>query len=286
MPPQIGIYPSQQQETILWISINLLNMSHLLFQYNLTSTDIKPQYISIKAIPLQQDSKISTSFHTLQTIPSTQQNNSSKIAYSSPAYHLIDMKFPIGGRLKQFRNAWQQHGVWEIVNVGIQAKWISSDSLENIERNRRITVQTRALQCEKQLESLIMKELQNKIIEEVEKDTIKWFNAVRAIPKRGRGKQRKITDYSELNDQLQEEHFKMEYIHVLREHLKPFDWMIKIDIENAYHHVTVNNNLKNYLRFKFKDETYRYIGMPSCIKYAPFVFSKTMRPVMKYFREI
>jgi hypothetical protein len=33
-----------------------------------------------------------------------------------------------------------------------------------------------------------MKELQNKIIEEVEEDTIKWFNPVFAIPKRGRGK--------------------------------------------------------------------------------------------------
>jgi hypothetical protein len=78
----------------------------------------------------------------------------------------------------------------------------------------------------------------------------------------------------------------MEDIHVLRELQKPFDWMIKIDIENAYHHVTVNNNLKNYLGFKFKDKTYRYIGMPFGIKHAPFVFNKTMRPVMKYFREI
>ncbi|KAA6402947.1 MAG: putative Transposon Ty3-I Gag-Pol polyprotein [Streblomastix strix] len=97
-------------------------MSHPLYQYNQPTTDIKPQFIPIKAIPQQQDSKTLTSFHTLQTIPSTQQNNSSEVFYRSPPYNLIDMKFPIGGRLKQFRNAWQQLGAWEIVNVGIQAK--------------------------------------------------------------------------------------------------------------------------------------------------------------------
>ncbi|KAA6366941.1 MAG: hypothetical protein EZS28_037533 [Streblomastix strix] len=62
--------------------------------------------------------------------------------------------------------------------------------------------------------------------------------------------------------------------------------MIKIDIENAYHYATVNTNFKNYLGFKFKDKTYRYIVMPFGLKHASFVFNKTMRPVMKYFREI
>ncbi|KAA6363355.1 MAG: hypothetical protein EZS28_041119, partial [Streblomastix strix] len=141
-------------------------MSDPLFQYNLPTTDIKPSYIPIKEIPLQQDSKTSKSFHSLQAIPSIQQNNSSEVPYSSPPYHFIDIKFPIGCRLKQFRNAWQQLKPLEIVNVGIQAKWISSDSLEYLERNRRIPDQTTVIQCEKQLDSLTMKELQNKTIEE------------------------------------------------------------------------------------------------------------------------
>ncbi|KAA6368325.1 MAG: hypothetical protein EZS28_036148 [Streblomastix strix] len=129
-------------------------MSHSLFQYNLRTIDIKPQYIPIKAIPLLQDYKISNPFHPLQTIPSTQQNNSSKVPYSSPPYHLIDMKFPIGCRLNQFRNAWQQLGAWEIVKIGIQADWIPSESIGYLERNRRIPDQTRALQSKNQLEIL------------------------------------------------------------------------------------------------------------------------------------
>ncbi|KAA6321879.1 MAG: putative reverse transcriptase, partial [Streblomastix strix] len=114
---------------------------------------------------------------------------------------------------------------------------------------------------------------------------IKWFNPVFAIPKRGKGKWRKITDCSELNDQLQEEHFKMEDIHVLRELMKQNDWMIKIDIESAYHHDPVNSNLRDFLGFKFKERLFRYVAMPFGIKHAPLVFQKIMMKVMQFFRE-
>ncbi|KAA6371733.1 MAG: hypothetical protein EZS28_032740, partial [Streblomastix strix] len=122
------IQASDPHQTVKQIMNNRSNTHHLnvLIQNLNLSQYIKPQYIPIKAIPLQQDSKISTSFHILQPIPSTQQNNSSEVPYSSPPYHLIDMKFPIGGRLKQFRNAWQQLVARDIINVGFQATWISS----------------------------------------------------------------------------------------------------------------------------------------------------------------
>jgi hypothetical protein len=119
----------------------------------------------------------------------------------------------------------------------------------------------------------------------VKESQIKWFNPIFAIPKRGKGKWRKITDCSKLNDQLQEEHFKMEDIHVLRELMKQNDWMIKIDIESAYHHVPVNPNLRDFLGFKFKERSFRYVAMPFGIKHAPLVFQKIMMKVMQFFRE-
>ncbi|KAA6361903.1 MAG: putative reverse transcriptase [Streblomastix strix] len=150
---------------------------------------------------------------------------------------------------------------------------------------RRIPDQKRTLQCGKQLETLIEKELQNKIIDEVKESQIKWFNQIFAIPKRGNGKWRKITDCSELNDQLQEEHFKKEDIHVLRELMKQNDWMIKIDIESTYHHFPVNSNFRDFLEFKFKERSFIIVAMHFGIKHAPLVFQKIMMKVMQFFRE-
>lgn len=78
----------------------------------------------------------------------------------------------------------------------------------------------------------------------------------------------------------------MEDIHVLKELMKQFNWIIRIDIENLYFHITENNNIMNYRGFKFKDKIYRNIWKPFGIKHAPFVFNKTMRLIMMYFREI
>jgi hypothetical protein len=103
------------------------------------------------------------------------------------------------------------------------------------------------------LESIINKELEDNIIKIVKKKELKWINPIFAIPKKGKGKWRKIMDCSSLNQHLCCNHFKMEDIHTLRELIKPNDWAIKIDLESAYSHIVVSKNQRSYLGFKFKE---------------------------------
>jgi hypothetical protein len=93
---------------------------------------------------------------------------------------------------------------------------------------------------ETELSRLIQKELEDGIVEEVRREDLKWINPCFAIPKQEKGKWRKITDCRTLNKHLCSNHFIMEDIHILRELLKPGDWMIKIDLESAFHHITVD----------------------------------------------
>ncbi|KAA6401217.1 MAG: hypothetical protein EZS28_003261 [Streblomastix strix] len=265
---------SQSQENTLGISNNLLNISYPMFkQFQVQVTQI-PHHFPIKIFPLlpnkdQQVAKLE--------IQSKDSSNSQQIkGISTPITNTDPSKcnYPIGGRLIYFQEERKKHGAQDLISRGISAKWISPSSIEFLMKMRRVPDQRRALQCGKQLETLIEKELQNKIIEEVKESQIKWFNPIFAIPKRGKGKWRKITDCSKLNDKLQEGHFKMEDIHVLRELMKQKDWLIKIDIESAYHHVPVNPNLRDFLGFKFKERSFRYVAMPFGIKHAPLIFKR------------
>ncbi|KAA6368543.1 MAG: hypothetical protein EZS28_035930, partial [Streblomastix strix] len=130
-----------------------------------------------------------------------------------------------------------------------------------------------------------MKEQQIKIIQEARENQIRWLNRFFVIPKKGKGKWLKIIDCSELNEQLQEEIFKMDDIHILRGIKNQNDWMIKIDIESTYHHFQDNSNLRDFLRFNLKGILFRYVTMPQDIKRTPLIIQKILIKVMQFFRE-
>jgi hypothetical protein len=90
------------------------------------------------------------------------------------------------------------------------------------------------------LDQLINKELEEKIVVEVQEKELSWINPCFAIPKPGTNKWRKTTDCSILNKFLLSSHFIMEDINTLRELMLEGDWMFKIDLESAFHHIPVD----------------------------------------------
>ncbi|KAA6331891.1 MAG: putative reverse transcriptase, partial [Streblomastix strix] len=135
------------------------------------------------------------------------------------------------------------------------------------------------------LETLILKELQGNIIVEVNGNQLKWLNPIFAIPKKGKAGWRKIMDSNRLNYHLQCNHFKMEDIKTLRELIGPGDWIIKLDLESAFNHITVEPHFRPFQGFEFKGRFYMYTAMCFGVRHVPLIFHKTMRPLMKYLRE-
>ncbi|KAA6355838.1 MAG: hypothetical protein EZS28_048635, partial [Streblomastix strix] len=184
--PQTSSQGSQSQETTLWISSNLLNVSNPMFKQFQEQVTQMPCHIPIKIIPLfpNKDQTVAQ----LETQNKNSFNGHQIKATQIPTIPMDPTKYnyPVGGRLIHFQEEWEKLGARDLVCRGISAKWISPSSIEYLKTMKRIPDQRRALQCGKQLETLIEKELQNKIIEEVQESQIKWFNPVFAIPKRGK----------------------------------------------------------------------------------------------------
>ncbi|KAA6369594.1 MAG: putative reverse transcriptase [Streblomastix strix] len=249
------------------------------------STDFADQLKSIQYLQKKQPDKRKQD----ESECARQQDTSKIAAQYGTAYsreHRHPANIPIGGRLTHFIDAWKLIGADALVTRGIKAFWINTQAPQILERNMTNPVKIRSKDSQLTLYKLIEKELQEDIIEEVPLNQLKWIKPCFAIPKSEPGKWRKIMDCSLLNKFLCETHFIMEDVSNLRSILQPKDWMIKIDLESAFHYIQVDEELRPFLGFSFNQKYFLYKTMCFGIKHAPPVFHKTLRPVIKFIREV
>ena len=77
----------------------------------------------------------------------------------------------------------------------------------------------------------------------------------------------------------------MEDIQTLKDIIHPRDYMVKLDLKDAYFSVPVADNDRKYLRFKWAGECMRTHAFPFGLTSAPWIFTKLFRPVLVYLRQ-
>ena len=63
--------------------------------------------------------------------------------------------------------------------------------------------------------------------------------------------------------------------------LQPQEWIPKIDLKDAYHHVLVHVNIRKYFRFVVAGKVYQFRVLPFGLSTAPREFTKTLAPVIQ-----
>ncbi|KAA6373489.1 MAG: hypothetical protein EZS28_030986, partial [Streblomastix strix] len=157
--------------------------------------------------------------------------------------HQHSANIPIGGRLTHFVDAWKLIVVDALVTRGVKAFWINTQAPQILERNMSNPVKIRSKDRQLDPSKLIDKELHEDIIDEVPFSRLKWINPCFAILKSEPGKWRMIMDCSLLNKFFCATHLIMEDVSNLTLILQPKGWMIKIDLESAFHHIQVDKEL-------------------------------------------
>ncbi|KAA6364619.1 MAG: hypothetical protein EZS28_039854, partial [Streblomastix strix] len=196
-----------------------------------------------------------------------------------------DNNIPIGGKLVNYIEKLKQINEDQMIMRGIKAYWKSFASPQILSQNCRIQTQHRSKESEVALSSIIQQELKEQVIEEVQMQDLKWINACFAILKQEKGKWRKITDCRILNSQLCSKYFVLEDMQILREILKLEDWILQIDIESTFPHITVDKEFRPYLVFTHQNRYYQYRAMCFGEKHAPLTFHKKPQPVIRIIRE-
>ena len=66
--------------------------------------------------------------------------------------------------------------------------------------------------------------------------------------------------------------------------LQPNEWITKIDLKDAYHHILVHVNIRKYFRFVVAGTVYQFRVHPFGLSTAPREFTKTLAPVVHLLR--
>ncbi|KZS01755.1 Uncharacterized protein APZ42_001485, partial [Daphnia magna] len=104
------------------------------------------------------------------------------------------------------------------------------------------------------------------------------------IPKKSGGF-RPIVNLKPLNQFIQYEHFKMENLDSARFLLRKGDWMVKLDLKDAYLTIPVHPSYQKFLRFKWKGLFFQFKCLAFGLAPAPRIYTKILKAVMGFLRK-
>ena len=93
------------------------------------------------------------------------------------------------------------------------------------------------------------------------------------------GAWRPIIDLSTLNNYITSAHFHMETPRSVLNSIRPGDWMISLDLQDAYLQVPVHHDSRRFLRFVVAGKAYQFRVLCFGLTTAPQVFTRIMSPV-------
>ena len=93
------------------------------------------------------------------------------------------------------------------------------------------------------------------------------------------GAWRPIIDLSTLNGYIANSKFHMETPQTVLRAVRSGDWMISVDLQDAYFQVPIHPDSRKYLRFVFRGVSYQFKVLCFGLTIAPQVFTRLMAPV-------
>lgn len=87
-----------------------------------------------------------------------------------------------------------------------------------------------------------------------------------------------ILNVKQLNKFVSTSHFKLEDRRTAVRLLNKDDFLVTIDLKDAYYTIPIAKKDRTFLRFRFDGMVYEFTYLPFGLATAPFVFTKILKP--------
>ena len=112
----------------------------------------------------------------------------------------------------------------------------------------------------------------NQAVERVQSRSIAFYSRIFLVPKADNA-WRPIIDLSVLNKYLRVHKLHMETPESIQLAIQPKDWVISIDLADAYLHVPIHPDHQKYLNFAYQGQVWRFMSLPFGLSPAPWLFT-------------
>jgi hypothetical protein len=79
-------------------------------------------------------------------------------------------------------------------------------------------------------------------------------------------------------------HFKMENMDLVKSMIRCGDYMISIDLNQAFYHIPLAESQQLYFTFNFQAKQYCFTCLPFGLTASPRIFTKVLKPIIKMAR--
>ncbi|KAG0758604.1 hypothetical protein G6F25_006029 [Rhizopus arrhizus] len=248
-------------------------------RYNGTTGRSQQQHLQSFQRPLQQQHKQQQQHEQQQLQPQQQQQKDQQSF--SPA------TTPVGGRLSKFASAWTKISSNQFVNNIIQYGYsipfhtpppLTTSPVPiipySIEQQQMI---------DKAIQDLLLKSAIEPVTTKEAQQTPGFYSSIFVIPKKNGGI-RPVFNLKRLNQYLDPPPFKMETIREVAHLLRKNDYLVSVDLSDAFLHIPVHPDSRKFLRFKWKSQIYQYTTTPFGLAPVPYLFTKICRPILEWAR--
>jgi hypothetical protein len=166
---------------------------------------------------------------------------------------------PRGGRLSHFADNWSASNQFlgSVLASGVEARFLHDEPPAPFDHGEPSFSEEMNALVDLEVASMKAKLAILEIPEEEAFLICKMF----LVAKKGGGF-RPVLNLRPLNRFTVPKHFKMEGLPVVKETLRPNDWMCSVDLSDAFFHVPLHPNSQKYFQFRWRGKLYQYRVCP------------------------